>query len=165
MPVAWRWAASTGPTKVSWGLPPPSWSVFLIAWSETCTWIDCQRSLCKHCSCSLKGANAGLAAWLMSYYGPAQFCLYKGLSVGISSTFLTLCWEMNFLVTAPTDVPWARLPVQLEWTTCKTIPCGVYWLVAAFPVHPLSLSYTSKQVNWIHNCLWFLTAETDIPEV
>lgn len=43
----------------------------------------------------------------------------------------------------------------------KPIP----FLGVAFPVYLLSLLFASKEVNWIHSGLRFVTGETDIPKV
>ncbi len=40
-------AVSTGPTRGHRALWPPSWSLFLIVWSETFTPVACWRSFCR----------------------------------------------------------------------------------------------------------------------
>ena len=40
------WAVSTGPTRGRRALMPPSWSLFLTVWSETCTRVARWRSFC-----------------------------------------------------------------------------------------------------------------------
>ena len=76
---------------------PPSRSLFLTVWSETCTPVACWRLYIElwqwsPCSSSNQGAHTGPAARLMPFYDPVQLSSCNIWSPGMSSMLLRLCW-------------------------------------------------------------------------
>ena len=90
------WAVSTGPTRERPALKPPSWTLFLTVWSETCTPVACWRSFCRALAVLflfLKGADTDPATALMPFSCPVQLSLCNSRFPGIYSMLLRLCCE------------------------------------------------------------------------
>ncbi len=126
--AAWCWAVSTGPTR-RWAFMPPSGSLLVMAWSESCTRVSRWRSFwfcnaCSSCSSSHKGADSSPAA------GTRPLCVHVQLSSccdpspGISSTLLRLLWDSK--PSSDGQYGEAGLPVQPEWAA-GTASCYQQW--------------------------------------
>ena len=74
------WAVSTGPIRGSRALLPPSWSLFLTVWSETCTPVACRRTFC--------GALAVLLLFLLAQRSRYRSCCWVDALLQLSPALL-----------------------------------------------------------------------------
>ncbi len=112
------WAVSTVPTRGRQALVPPSWSLFVTVWSETCSWVACWRSFCRASVVPPhKGADTGPAAELLPLYSLVQLSSYNDPSPGV----LSLQGDTaDHLGTAHTDVPsWMSRTPWATWMGCR----------------------------------------------